>query len=103
MTDGNDTLLVTSELQGTVVSLEVEAGDAVGSGAVLALVESMKLHHEVAAPAAGQVTATRVAVGDTVHPGDPLFEITATSDAPTLISGGHRDEPRVCAAATCPT
>ncbi len=45
---------VVSELLGTVVTLEVLVGASVGAGQVVALIESMKLHHEVVAPAAGQ-------------------------------------------------
>lgn len=66
---------VTSELQGTVVSIEVEIGSAVSAGTTMALVESMKLHHEVSAPVSGVVRSIAVEVGATVHPGDRLFDI----------------------------
>lgn len=45
------------------------------AGSVVALVESMKLHHEVVAPVAGVVTVVSVEVGTTVRPGDALLEI----------------------------
>ena len=45
------------------------------AGQVVALIESMKLHHEVVASAAGRVVGIAVAVGDTVRPGDLLFEL----------------------------
>ncbi len=75
---------VTSELQGTVVSIEVDLGSAVVAGATLALVESMKLHHDVIAPTAGVVRSIAVEVGGTVHPGDDMFGLGPggdTSDA----------------------
>ena len=68
---------VRSEMQGTIVSVEVSVGSTVGAGRLLALVESMKLHHEVNAPDAARVSAVLVAVGDTVMPGDALFELSA--------------------------
>jgi len=67
--------IVRSELQGTVVSLETTVGAVVRAGSALALVESMKLHHEVPAPHPGTVTAVIAAVGQTVMPGDMLFEL----------------------------
>ncbi len=66
---------IRSELQGTVVTVEVVAGARVRPGSVLALVESMKLHHEVTAPRAGTVTSVFVEAGRTVVPGDALFEL----------------------------
>ena len=41
---------VASELQGTIVGVFVEPGDIVRQGSVVALIESMKMHHEVLAP-----------------------------------------------------
>ena len=67
---------VTSPLQGTVVSINVQAGDVVSAGTLLCLVESMKMHHEVIAPEAGAVTDVLVVVGATVAAGEPLMTIT---------------------------
>jgi acetyl-CoA carboxylase carboxyltransferase component len=75
-----DLHVVVSELQGTVVSLEVEAGDHIGTGTVLALVESMKLHHEIRTEWDGVVASIVVEVGSTVHPGDTLFHLTPAGD-----------------------
>ncbi len=66
---------VVSELLGTIGTLDVAVGDRVRAGHVLALVESMKLHHEIAASASGAVAAIAVDVGSTVRPGDLLFRI----------------------------
>ena len=51
--DRREPIGVVSELLGTVVTLEVVAGASVRAGQVVALIESMKLHHEVVASAAG--------------------------------------------------
>lgn len=56
---------ITAPLQGTVVVLLVDEGAAVSAGSIIALVESMKMHHDVVAPTDG-VVSWSVAVGDTV-------------------------------------
>ncbi|MEX2625393.1 MAG: carboxyl transferase domain-containing protein [Ilumatobacteraceae bacterium] len=66
---------ISSELRGTVVSVEVAPGAQVRAGTVLALVESMKLHHEVLAPDAATVASVLVEPGRAVVPGDPLFAL----------------------------
>ena len=40
-------LTVASPLEGRVVELAVAAGDRVGAGSMLAIIESMKMHHDV--------------------------------------------------------
>jgi acetyl-CoA carboxylase carboxyltransferase component len=86
--DPHGPIRVVSELLGTVVTLEVTVDDLVTAGQVVALIESMKLHHEVVVPAAGRVTAIAVAIGDTVRPGDPLLDVvvgdaqTGSADVP---------------------
>lgn len=69
------TIDVVSELQGTVVALFVRPGDTVRAGGVLALVESMKMHHEVSAPADGVVESLAVAEGSTLAVGDALLTL----------------------------
>jgi acetyl-CoA carboxylase carboxyltransferase component len=48
----------------------------VGAGAVLLLIESMKMHHDVVAGDGGRVGEILVAVGAAVMPGDPLVRLT---------------------------
>lgn len=54
-------------LEGRVVELAVAAGDRVGAGSMLAIIESMKMHHDVVAPAAGVIvevaTAANLQIG----------------------------------------
>ena len=61
---------VTSPLQGTVVSVDVQEGDRVRTGQQLVVVESMKMEHVVSATVAGVVERIDVSVGDTVMQGD---------------------------------
>ncbi|TDT16274.1 acetyl-CoA carboxylase carboxyltransferase component [Ilumatobacter fluminis] len=66
---------VHSELQGTIVSILVGEGDVVGERTVVALVESMKLHHDVVAGVAGRVSSIAVAEGTTVQAGTPIVHV----------------------------
>ncbi len=80
---------VSSALQGTVVAVEVTIGTVVAAGAVVVLIESMKLHHEVCAEAEGVVVAVDVAVGSTVHPGDALLQLAALDAATAAAAPVH--------------
>src|SRR5438477_4641654 len=77
---------VAAPMQGTVVSIDVAAGDVVSVGRQLLVLESMKMEHVIAAEWAGTVTGIAVEVGQTVMPGDALVlvepgEGTAATDA----------------------
>lgn len=65
---------VSSPLAGVVVSVNVAVGDHVEAGAVLAVVEAMKMQNEVHAPHAGTITAVRVEAGARCERGDLLIE-----------------------------
>jgi len=55
-----------SPLQGTVLSVDVELGEEVSIGQRVALLESMKMEHEVMATSSGTVEEVHVQVGETV-------------------------------------
>ncbi|MDX6617816.1 MAG: acetyl-CoA/propionyl-CoA carboxylase, biotin carboxylase, biotin carboxyl carrier protein [Gaiellales bacterium] len=67
---------VASPMQGTVLRVEVAEGDAVEAGAVLAIVEAMKMENEIRAHTAGVVRELAVAAGDSVRSGQPLLRIS---------------------------
>ncbi len=69
-------------MQGTVVSIDVAAGDVVRVGQQLMVLESMKMEHVIATEWSGVVSAVPIAVGDTVMPGDPLAFVEADDAAP---------------------
>ncbi|MBF6620291.1 MAG: ATP-grasp domain-containing protein [Patulibacter sp.] len=62
-------------LPGTVLRVDVAAGDAVALGQRLLVLEAMKMEHEVTATCAGTVTAVHVAVGDAVDGGQTLLVV----------------------------
>lgn len=60
-------------MNGRIVSLLVEPGQAVAQGEVLMIMEAMKMEHSVTAPAAGQVEAFHFAEGELVEGGASLL------------------------------
>ncbi|HWE32592.1 MAG TPA: acetyl-CoA carboxylase biotin carboxylase subunit [Solirubrobacteraceae bacterium] len=73
---GGDTL--PSPIQGTVLKVAVEQGAAVEEGALIAVIEAMKMENEITAHKAGTVSELPIAVGASVATGDTLAVITAT-------------------------
>jgi acetyl/propionyl-CoA carboxylase alpha subunit/acetyl-CoA carboxylase carboxyltransferase component len=67
--------VVVSPLQGTVVTVDVQPGAAVGAGQQLLVMEAMKMEHVVSAPVGGTVRAIGVAAGDTLLAGHPMVTI----------------------------
>jgi acetyl-CoA/propionyl-CoA carboxylase, biotin carboxylase, biotin carboxyl carrier protein len=70
---GGDTL--TSPLQGTVLKVAVEQGAAVQEGALVCVIEAMKMENEIIAHKAGKVSELPIAVGASVASGDTLAVI----------------------------
>ena len=66
---------IRSPLAGSVVAITVEPGRSVRAGAVLAIVESMKMEHEVRAEGDGEVAGVRVRAGDAVVEGEVLLSL----------------------------
>ena len=66
---------VRAPMHGRILRLHVEAGADVREGASLAVLEAMKMEHEVTAAVAGRVIAVHVAIGDQVAANSILIEI----------------------------
>jgi len=62
---------------GVIVSLPVAAGETVSTGAVIAVLEAMKIEQRIVAPAGGRLTQLRVRVGEQVEAGTELAVIEA--------------------------
>jgi biotin carboxyl carrier protein len=63
-------------MPGTVVRVAVEAGETVAAGALLVVLEAMKMEHRVTSPAPGTVAEVRVKAGQTVDGGEVLVVVT---------------------------
>ncbi|MFL5835064.1 MAG: acetyl-CoA carboxylase biotin carboxylase subunit [Solirubrobacteraceae bacterium] len=70
---GGNTL--SSPLQGTVLRVAVEKGATVEEGALIAVIEAMKMENEITAHKAGKVTDLPIDVGASVASGDTLAVI----------------------------
>jgi len=70
---------LTTPLPGVVVSVPVKVGATVPAGAVLMVIEAMKMEHAITAPHAGVVSAVHFAAGDRVTEGAQLLELDAAS------------------------
>jgi len=68
---------VVAPMPGRVLQVLVAPGDAVARGAVLLVIEAMKVQMRIAAPSDGVVAAVRCAVGDLVEDGAELVTLDA--------------------------
>jgi acetyl-CoA/propionyl-CoA carboxylase biotin carboxyl carrier protein len=64
-----------SPLQGTILRLAVTEGDEVEEGALICVIEAMKMENEITAHRAGKLTALPIAEGASVAAGDLLAKI----------------------------
>ncbi len=67
--------VVTAEMQGTILDIEVSEGDDVAPGDVLLVLEAMKMENDIVSEYAGTVSEIAVSEGDSVDMGDTLVLI----------------------------
>jgi acetyl-CoA/propionyl-CoA carboxylase, biotin carboxylase, biotin carboxyl carrier protein len=75
---GGDTLA--SPLQGTILRVAVQAGAVVEEGALIAVIEAMKMENEITAHKSGTIAELPISAGASVSAGDPLAVITAVAE-----------------------
>ena len=66
---------VRAPMQGTVVEIAVDAGDELGSDAIVVIMEAMKMEHEIRAGTVGVVHSLNVNAGDAVYENHALLYI----------------------------
>jgi acetyl-CoA/propionyl-CoA carboxylase biotin carboxyl carrier protein len=74
---GGDTLA--SPIQGTVLKVAVQAGADVEEGALVCVIEAMKMENEITAHKAGKIAELPVAVGASVANGDTIAVISSVA------------------------
>src|SRR5579871_168869 len=67
---------LTSPIQGTVLKVAVEPGAAVEEGALIAVIEAMKMENEITAHKSGTVADLSISVGGSVATGDTIAVIS---------------------------
>lgn len=70
-----DAELISSPMPGTIVSVNVTAGQSVKKGDVLLVLEAMKMENEIMAPHDAIIAVTHVNKGDSVDSGTPLVSL----------------------------
>ena len=64
--------IVEVPITGKIISVDVNAGDAVQEGDVICFIESMKMENPILAPVAGTITEIQVTVGEVVETGNTI-------------------------------
>ncbi|MFC2011675.1 biotin/lipoyl-containing protein [Chloroflexota bacterium] len=62
-------------ITGKVISIEVNAGDAVLEGDVICYIESMKMENPILAPVAGTIGGIKISVGQVAESGNEITTI----------------------------
>jgi 3-methylcrotonyl-CoA carboxylase alpha subunit len=73
---------LTAPMPGKLVSFSVQAGDRVGKGQALAVMEAMKMEHTIAAPHDGTVSELLYSPGDQVLEGAELLRLAVPPSHP---------------------
>ena len=66
---------VVSPMPGTILKVNVKAGDKVNAGDSVVILEAMKMENDITAPKSGTVKSVSVEAGKSVSKGDVLFEV----------------------------
>jgi acetyl-CoA/propionyl-CoA carboxylase biotin carboxyl carrier protein len=72
---GGSSETLSSPLQGTVLKVAVKKGDSVEEGALICVIEAMKMENEITAHRSGKVAELGVTEGGSVANGDPIVTI----------------------------
>ena len=76
LTGPDGALSVVAPMQGTIVAVNVTAGDEVVTGMPLVVMEAMKMEHVIAAEHTGVIQEVTIEVGEVIYEGYPLVFIT---------------------------
>lgn len=72
---GEARITISAPMPGSILSVNVKVGDKVEKGAVLCILEAMKMENEIMAPEAGTVTSVAATKGASVQSGDVLVTL----------------------------
>ena len=72
LTGPDGSIGIPSPIQGTVVTIDVAIGDKIRQGQRVAVVEAMKMEHEITAPNSGIIRGVTMVQGDVIREGFPI-------------------------------
>ncbi len=72
---------VTAPMHGTILEIRAKVGDVVSAGDTLAVLEAMKMQHQIRAEVAGRITEASVKPGEQISKGAVLFDIEKQDEA----------------------
>ena len=67
--------VVKAPMPGSILKVNVSAGDTVKKGQVLLILEAMKMENEIVSPADGKVASVNVQKGSSVNAGDVMVTL----------------------------
>ncbi len=76
---GSGLVTIEAQLRGNVVKIPSEEDQVVSEGQTLLIVEAMKMHHEIKAPASGLIKRIKVHEGEVIDTGQPVIELAVDS------------------------
>ena len=68
---------IEAPMPGTIVDVKLGAGDAVQKGAVVAVLEAMKMENDIVTAGGGVIVSVNVKKGDSVNTGTVIATMTA--------------------------
>ena len=69
----NDMIPISAPMQGTIVSINVQVNQEICAGQVLAVMEAMKMEHELVSDSDGIIYQVRASVGQIIGEGSPII------------------------------
>lgn len=66
---------ITAPMPGTILSVNVKAGDTIKKGQVLCILEAMKMENEIMSGVDATIVSVSVSQGDSVNTGQVLFAL----------------------------
>ena len=94
---------VRAPMAATVVEILVAPGQRVRAGQGLAIVEAMKMEHELCAEADAEIVSVDVRAGDSIDEGDVLLQWAAVADVPSATAATHSGADAAGAAQAAPS
>ena len=67
--------IVSANIPGKIVTIEIEVGQAVEEGSVILILEAMKMQNEIQAPISGKVISINCTEGESIEANIPLVVI----------------------------